>query len=178
MDEVRRRAAAGRGSRWYLNVKADNAPAIRLYERAGLSVEQRGWSMRADWAVLAALPGPTHTLQVEPSTEQVSRFALQQGLDPERLALVRARPGVVFVALRDHAGPCALAAFDPAFPGIYPVAVTRPEHARPLFDALRPHARDPHVNLFVEGNAVLAGALLGAGAKLSFETLRMGASLA
>jgi ribosomal-protein-alanine N-acetyltransferase len=178
MEDVRRRAAAGAGTHWYLNVKADNAPAIRLYERAGLSVEQRGWSMRADWSVLGQLEGPAHALALEPSIDEASRFAHQQGLDPERLALVRARTGVVFVALRDDAGPCALAAFDPAFPGIHPIAVTSPEHARPLFDALLPHARDPHVNLFVEGNAALAEALLGAGAKLSFETLRMGASLA
>jgi hypothetical protein len=85
---------------------------------------------------------------------------------------------VVCVALRDEAGRCALAAFDPALPGIYPIAVTCPEHARPLFDALFPHARQPHVNIFVEGNAALASALRDRGAKLKFEILRMGASLA
>ena len=82
------------------------------------------------------------------------------------------------MALRDEAGTCALAAFDPAFPGIYPIAVTRPEHAKPLLEALRPHARQPHVNVFVEGNAALAEALRNRGAKLHFEILRMGASLA
>ena len=178
MEEVRRRASAKGCTRWYLNVKAENTPAMRLYERSGLSVEQRGWSMLAAWSVLRALQGPTNIRKSEPSPEEVSRFARQHGLDPERLALVRARPGVVFVALRDDAGTCALAAFDPAFPSLYPIAVTRPAHARPLFDALFPHARDPHVNIFVEGNAALAEALHQVGAKLNFETLRMGASLA
>lgn len=91
--------------------------------------------------------------------------------------MVRARPGVVFVALRDETGMCALAVFDPAFPGVYPIAVTRPEHAKPLFEVLRPHARQPHVTVFIEGNEALADALRDRGARLLFEILRMGASL-
>jgi GNAT superfamily N-acetyltransferase len=178
MDEVRRRAVAKGCARWYLNVKANNVPAIQLYERTGLSVEQRGWSVVADWSALETLEGSTGTLRFEPSSEEASQFARQQRIEPERLALVRARPGVVFVALRDEAGTCALAAFDPAFPGIYPIAVTRPEHAKPLFEALLPYAQQPHVNIFVEGNAALADALRKRGAKLHFEILRMGAALA
>jgi GNAT superfamily N-acetyltransferase len=178
IEEVRRRALTGGCSRWYLNVKADNAPAIQLYERSGLSLEQRGWSMVADWSALLALPGSTGALEFEPSAEAMSRFARDHGIDPERLALVRARSGVVFVAQRTDDGTCAIAAFDPAFPGIYPIAVRSPEHARPLFEALRPHARHLHVDIFVEGNAALADALRKGGAKTRFEILRMGASLA
>ncbi len=44
MKELQGRARARGSTRWYLNVKADNAPAIRLYESAGLAIEQRGWS--------------------------------------------------------------------------------------------------------------------------------------
>jgi hypothetical protein len=98
-------------------------------------------------------------------------------MDAERLAQVRARPGVVFVALQEASKPVAFAAFDPAFPGIYPIAVGRSEHARVLFDALHPHANGPHVNIFVEGNAALAKVLRDGGATLSFEILRMGAAL-
>jgi GNAT superfamily N-acetyltransferase len=177
LDEVRRRAVAGHAARWYLNVKANNGPAIRLYERAGLALEQRGWSMVAEWDALRSLPGPTETLMPEPSEEAVSRFARDHGIEAHRLALVRGRPGVVFVALRDQAQTCALAVFDPAFPGIYPVAVARPEHARPLIEALFPYARHPRVAAFVEGNASLAQALRDRGATLQFEILRMGASL-
>jgi GNAT superfamily N-acetyltransferase len=177
IDEVRRRAFTKGCSRWYLNVKADNVPAIRLYERSGLSLEQRGWSMVADWSALLALPGPTGALDVEPSAEAVSQFARDHGIDPERLALVRARPGVAFVALRAEAGTCALAAFDPTGAGIYPIAVGNPEHAQPLFEALFAHALHLRVNLFVEGNDALADALRNGGAKPHFEFLRMGASL-
>jgi hypothetical protein len=177
MEEVRRRAVTKGCSRWYLNVKADNAPAIQLYERSGLSFEQQGWAMVANWSALRALPDSTGTLRFEPSAEAASQFARDHGIDPERLALVCARSGVAFVALRDEAGMCALAAFDPTFPGIYPIAVKHPEHARSLFEALFPHAHHLHVNIFVEGNAALADALRKGGAKLHFEILRMGASL-
>jgi GNAT superfamily N-acetyltransferase len=178
VEEVRRRAMTGGAQRWYLNVKADNAPAIHLYERSGFAVEQRGWSLLADWSSLRSLPTSTGAQRFEPSDEELSQLARQHGIDPERLAQVRARSGVVFAALRDDTGPCAVAAFDPAFPGIYPIAVARPEHARPLFDAFFPHAHHPHANVFVEGNAALADALRKVGAKVVFEILRMGAPLA
>jgi hypothetical protein len=55
--------------------------------------------------------------------------------------------------------------------------VARPEHAGPLFDALFPSAHDPHVNVFVEGNAALADGLRRVGATVDFEILRMGAPL-
>jgi ribosomal protein S18 acetylase RimI-like enzyme len=177
MEEVRRRAVAKGCARWYLNVKADNVPAIQLYERTGLSVEQRGWSIVADWSALKMLEGSTGLVRFEPSAEEASQFAREHRIDPERLALVRGRSGVVFVALRDDTGMCALAAFDPAFPGIYPIAVTRPGYARPLFEALFPYARQPHVNIFVEGNDALSDALRNRGAKLHSEIFRMGAPL-
>jgi ribosomal-protein-alanine N-acetyltransferase len=177
MDAVRARVVAAGSTRWYLNVKKDNAPAIRLYESAGLAVEETGWSMRADWSVLLALPGAADTSQFEPTPDEMTALCGELDVDRERLAVVRARPGNVFVALRDASGPCAFAVFDPAFPGVYPLGAARPEHARPLFDALHPHARAPHLNIFVEGGEALANALLGGGATLTFEILRMGGAL-
>jgi GNAT superfamily N-acetyltransferase len=143
MQELRRRAWAGGCTRWYLNVKAGNAVAIRLYERSGLMIEQRGWALECDWVDLRALEGLGSPVIFEPSAAEVARFARQQTIDPERLAVVRARPGRVFIAMRDTDGICALAAFDPDFPGIYPIAVARVEHARALFEALAPQSRAP-----------------------------------
>jgi hypothetical protein len=163
--------------RCYLNVKADNAPAIQLYERMGLSIEQRGWAFVADWSSLRSTPGSTGAQRFEASSEEVSQLARQHGIDPERLGQVRARPGVVFVTLRNEKGLCAFAAFEPSFPSIYPIAVARPEHAQPLFDAFSPHARDSRTHLVVEGNAALADALRGVGATVTFEILRMAAPL-
>jgi hypothetical protein len=90
--------------------------------------------------------------------------------------MFRARPGVVFAALRNDAGTCALATFDPSFPSICPIAVIHPKHARPLFDAFLPHALHPYVRLCVDDEA-LVKALVLCGAKVEWETLRMGASL-
>jgi GNAT superfamily N-acetyltransferase len=177
MQEVRRLASAKGCTRWYLNVKAENAVAVRLYERSGLTIEQRGWAMVAEWNDLRGLPGATTTVPFDPPEDEVARFGRQHTLDPERIALLRSRPGHVFVALQDHAGLCALAVFNPNLPGIYPIAVSRPEHARSLFDLLAPCAPAPHVNIFTEGNGALAEALKMAGAKLDFEIFRMGASL-
>jgi ribosomal protein S18 acetylase RimI-like enzyme len=176
MEEIRRRTLGKGSTRWYLNVKADNTPAIRLYERVGLSVEQRGWSMRVDWSALRTLEGSTGTWRFAPTLEEASRFARERGIDPERLAMFRARPGVVFAALRNDAGTCALATFDPSFPSICPIAVIHPKHARPLFDAFLPHALHPYVRLCVDDEA-LVKALVLCGAKVEWETLRMGASL-
>jgi len=178
MDAVRGRALAAGATRWYLNVKKDNAAALRLYEKCGLAVESRAWSMRAEWTDLLALPGTSDAAPFEPTESEAGALAARLGIDPARLALVRARVGNVFVALRDDSGGGALGVFDPAFPGIYPIAAARPEIAPVLFAAFYPHARERHVNVVVEGDAALADALLGGGATLAFEILRMGAELA
>jgi GNAT superfamily N-acetyltransferase len=177
MDAMRMRIVAAHATRWYLNVKADNKAAIRLYERVGLAVEQRGWSMSASWSDLLAIAGDTEGRPGDITVDQANQLAVERGIDPERLALVRSRPGTVFVGLRNENGPCALAVFDPAFPGIYPIVVRQPDHARGLFEALFAHARAPHVHLFVEGDAALADSLRAGGVALDFEILRMGAAL-
>jgi GNAT superfamily N-acetyltransferase len=176
MEEIRRRVVARGATRWYLFVKADNEPAIRLYQHVGLALERRGWPTVANWSALKTLECSVGTSTFEPTLEEASRFARDHGVDPERLAIFWARAGAVFVALRDDAGICALATFDPAFPSICPILVTRPEYARPLFDLFFPHAQHPHVHLCVD-DAALADALFKCGAKLEYETLRMGAPL-
>ena len=50
--------------RWYLNVKRDNTPALRLYERCGLAQELESWAMKITWdrvprsEVIDELAGP------------------------------------------------------------------------------------------------------------------------
>jgi GNAT superfamily N-acetyltransferase len=176
MEEVRRRAVGSGAKRWYLFVKVDNGPAIQLYERAGLVVERRGWPMIADWSALKKLEGAAGTWIFEPTLEEASQFARYHGVDPERLDMFRARAGAIFAALRDDAGICALAVFDPAFPSVCPILVTRPEDGRSLFDVFFLHAQHPDVHLCVD-DAALADALYKCGAKLEYEVLRMGGAL-
>jgi len=176
---VRARAVAEGCVRWFLNVKKENAPARRLYDRAGLRVEHEAWPLRAEWSSLLALEGARGAVAsaVSATATDDERLAERFGVDAGRVALARARPGVVVLVLSEQGSPCAFAAFDPAFPGVYPLAVARLDLARPLFDALHPHARHPHVYVTVERDRALADCLRGAGAVLLFEILRMGAPL-
>ena len=176
LEDLRRRARDAGCRRWYLNVKQANAVAIRLYERCGLAIEQEGWTLSATWASLATLPRAAREIETyAPSTDDDARIAPRFGLDVERIARARER-GAVFRAL-GGAVPLGFAAFDPSFPGVYPIRAARPELARALFDALRPFAKHEHVRVFVEADRALADALRGAGATLDFALYRMSGPL-
>jgi GNAT superfamily N-acetyltransferase len=164
-------------SRWYLNVKRDNAPAIRLYERCGLQREHESFALRIGWTQLDGLAGDGEQAAlfgVAPSDDQAigARFAL----DVARITQLRAR-GLVLLGLREASAIAGFAAFDPAFPGVYPFRVARPSLARPLLDALRPYAdlaRFDFVRLTVEADPVLNEALCEVGAELAFALYQMG----
>lgn len=178
MQEVLGRVQAQGCERWYLNVKQDNAPAIALYRRCGMSIEHEGWATRITWANLATLPeapGGTVAYTLEGSDDAVIPASL--GVDAERLALLRTRQDVVLLAVREANEPVAVAAFDPAFPGVYPIRVARPELARSVFDALRPSARHEHVYVTVEGDRALYDRLSTAGGELLHAFYRMSAPL-
>jgi len=89
MEEVRRRVVVEGRTRWYLNVKQDNAVALRLYERCGLAIEQEGWAVSVRWAELAAAPaGPRDAVPFTPSAADDPAIAAL-GVDVEREALLR-----------------------------------------------------------------------------------------
>ncbi len=166
--------AAGEGcTGLYLNVKKDNGPAIRLYDRCGLAVEYESWPVRAEWSTLLALEGPAARAYVAPAEEDrlvEERF----GFPAARIALSRTRPQAVVMAVADGAdGPDGVAAFEPLVPGVYPIACRRPELARALFAALQPHATGSFVYVTVERDRALADHLRLAGAELLFEIVRM-----
>jgi DNA-binding NarL/FixJ family response regulator/GNAT superfamily N-acetyltransferase len=180
LESVRDRAVAEGCVRWYLNVKKDNAVAIRLYERAGMRPELESVTTRLPWASVDSL-GAAVSPGIEafaPTPTDDDAIATVFGLDRERIALLRARPGYVLAALRDRrAAIVGFTAFDPSFPGAYPFRVARPELARMLLEALRPHARHADLIVAVEGDASLAHALVSAGARVEHELVRMGAAL-
>jgi DNA-binding NarL/FixJ family response regulator/GNAT superfamily N-acetyltransferase len=180
MADVRERAIAEGCVRWYLNVKKDNALAIRLYEREGMHRELESATTRLPWTAVDALGAAALTgiEAFEPSPSDDDAIAARFGLDRERIALLRTRSGIVLRALRDaqHA-IVGFTAFDPSFSSAYPFRVARPELARPLFEALRPHARQPDLIVSVEGDAPLTRALVTAGGRVEFELAQMGAAL-
>jgi len=167
--------------RWYLQVKRDNAAAIRLYERCGLRTELESWAMRLAWTQIAALPGPRVTLTVfTPSPDDDAAIAACFGIDVERLARLRSWPGRIFVALREGDELVAFSAFDPTASKAHSFRVARLEIAAPLLDALRGHARPEGpatVHFPVEGDRALVDALVAVGAEIGFEILRMQADL-
>ncbi len=158
---------------WHLNVKADNAPAIHLYEGLGMTVEHRSTALRLAWADIGRMRGAPAVVSIaDPSDDDDLERAF--GLLSGRLAMSRAHPGRVIVQLRDDAcAPAGVACFDPAFPGAYPFCVARPQLAVTLLEALRDHARpaDTHVQIVVEDDDALADALIAAGAGVRMRLL-------
>jgi ribosomal-protein-alanine N-acetyltransferase len=180
VEEVRLRMTASGCTRWYLNVKQDNAPALRVYERAGMTVEREGWSLDTTWAKLDGLPKGDRVAALAPMIvpeRDDATLAQHFGLDPGRLTALRQKPGEVMCAVYDQGVPVGLGAFDPTFPGVYPVCVVRTDVAYTLFQALRPHARHDHVHVTVEGDRTLYEVMCSAGAQLRHAFFRMGAAL-
>lgn len=179
MSAIAARLRARGVSEWCLNVKRDNAPAIRLYGRCGMRVAYESTAMRIAWENVARLPLETEPAVVRPlapeDDEAVERaFDLPRG----RLASRRAADRVVLIATaRD--GRIAVAAFDPAFPGAFPFRAERATLARPLLEAMRAHARAEHdfVRVVVEADAPLAFALRDAGAETLVEMFHLRGAL-
>jgi GNAT superfamily N-acetyltransferase len=168
--------AAGIG-RWCLNVKPENAAALRLYRGLGLGVRYHSHALRLPWTLVDALaaddePASVRTLTAADDEEIARRFALPAG----QLARARERGRLLFtVAAAPEGPPLGFAVFDPGFPGAFPFRVQRPALAAPLLRALRTHARDlgQPMGLVVEDDPALARLLLAAGASLRHEVLHM-----
>lgn len=179
LAEVKARALGEGCARWFLNVKQDNASALRLYERVGFARVLEGWSVETTWEALATMPGEGGGATVRPlepsdDAEAAARF----DVDAERIAQLRGRRGEVLLQVREAGALVAFAGFAPAYPGVFPVRVARAELARALFDGLRPHATAPRLHVFVEGNRPLYELLVASGARLEHALFRMEARLA
>lgn len=180
MSALRARAIADGCTRWFLNVKQENVPAIRVYERAGMSREAEGWTLRMPWSALTKLPDvdpALHVTTVTPDAAEDAALAARFGLDAARLGSLRNRRGVVLLVTKGEGRHGAFAAFDPVFPGIYPIRVEHPMLAKPLMQAFVPHAKHDYTNVWVEENHALRDVLVGAGAEQQFSIYRMSSAL-
>jgi len=180
MDVAASRLRAAGCSRWGLNVRVGNDPAMRLYEQCGLTVTYRATALRFDWARIADLPREAAVARaraVDPTEDAAieSAFALATG----RLESLRRRPGWVILGLVASRGgadlPAGVACFDPTFPGASPFRVARPELAAPLLEAMRAQGRpeDTHVRLVIEADDAVTAALEAAGAEVKLVALHM-----
>lgn len=161
---------------WDLNVRPDNNPAIRLYERSGLRAQYRSTALSLSWDRLAALPGPQVAVVVrvvQPPEDQ--RFERTLRLLPGQLSSGRSLPGRVIVGLLQGAddAPVGVAVFDPDFPGASCFRVAHPSFAAALLAGVRTHALAHHllVALFVEEDEATVKVLIAAGATVRLEAL-------
>jgi len=156
---------------WHLNVKLDNAPAIRLYEKLGMEIEHRSTVVRVPVARIGELPrAPAAVLPVAPDEDDDIERTLD--LLAGRIAMTRKRPGRLLFQLRDGGcAPVGFASFDPALPGAMPFRVARPELAGTLLGALVPHTRSPWIQLVVEDDPMLRDAVLAIDADVRLELL-------
>lgn len=176
MAAMRQRfAEAGIGA-WNLNVKPDNQPARRLYERCGMHAQYRSTALGLRWELLPSLPGPVVAVAarvVQPAEDD--RFERALGLLPGELHSGRALPGRVVVGLVHGADstPAGVAVFNPSFPGAYPFRVAHPSYSAALLAGMRPHALPQHdwVGMFIENDDAAVAALVAAGATVRLEAL-------
>ncbi len=155
-----------------LNVKPENVPAIRLYEREGLAFK---YASAAHRFTFSALPGHpvegvrARVLTANRDAEAESLFGLPDG----QLAMARALPGRVVLGLFRGTGEpeiAGLASFDPGFPGSFPFRVTSPDLVPALLDGCRAHARKDTMNVIVEDAPEVSAwfARQGAPARMEF----------
>jgi GNAT superfamily N-acetyltransferase len=174
MNALAERARAAGFARWMLNVKPENVAARALYERCGMHVAFASVSMRLEWRDAAQLPAsPARTRILDPADD--ASFEHELRLLPREIAGFRSLPGRMILGAEHEGAAVAFAAFDPAFPGASTFRARRPEHARALLDAMRPHALPDvgHVFLFVEDDPALEAELARAGATPVMRALRM-----
>jgi ribosomal protein S18 acetylase RimI-like enzyme len=178
LEHARAAARAAGCSRWYLNVKRDNAPALRLYERVGFRFELETVSMKLQWANVPLVD--VRERLIDDRADEDAHIAELFTIPAARVAHFRGRGTFRLVTLRDDDDAIlAFAAFSPSHPGAATFCARRPDLAIPLLGAMRRHA-DPQfdfVRVTVEGDMPLVDAVLDLGAERSFEILRLGAAL-
>ncbi len=184
MAEVATRLRAAGCTRWCLNVKPDNRPALKLYTGVGLGRAYESQALRLAWDNLPALPlceRPLEAHVVEPGEDSALEAAF--GLPAGSLSSWRGASDFVILALRDAGAPylarLGVCRFSPSFPGAAPFRVSSPELARPLLAGMRRYALPAHteVQLLVEDDPALTRALLAAGAYVRLEIVHMEGAL-
>jgi L-amino acid N-acyltransferase YncA len=174
MQAAASRMRAAGVTAWCLNVKADNTPAIRLYEGLGMSVAYASTVVRIAWVDVLRLPADAPGV-VASVTEAADDDELERvfGLATGRLVAQRARGGRVILQLREGGAAAGVACFAPEFPGAYPFRVARPELAGVLLGGMQPHARpsDSWVQLTADDDRALVTTLVAAGGHVHLELL-------
>lgn len=178
MAAMRARFVAADATTWRLNVKADNAAAIALYEAFGLRIEYRSTLLRlASDAPALAVPAGLTLCEVRPDDDAIAepRFKLLAG----QLASARAKSGRMLLGLRRDGELVGLGVFMPAVPGAFPFRTVEPKLGPPFLQLLRPLAAagKPWIQVTTEGDDALASAISSSGARVSMQLLHLSSPL-
>ncbi|MFO0562763.1 MAG: GNAT family N-acetyltransferase [Polyangiales bacterium] len=183
MGAIAAKLRASGCTRWCLNVKVDNEPALRLYERFGMRRAYESHALRLAWDRVSALP-ETHEIivarELVPSDDAAIEAAWE--LPRGQLAQFRQMKGQRVLGLFDEADPSrsklGVARANPGHPGVFPFRVGRVEYARTLIEAARPlfDQRAP-LGVVVEDDAALAALLLSLGAERKMHLAHMRGSI-
>jgi GNAT superfamily N-acetyltransferase len=181
MAAVRAQAIAAGCTRWYLNVKRDNAAAIRLYERCGLRVAFAAAALEIPWTVADALPRTPGVTGDLVAPDEDAAIGARFGHTADRMTWLRTAGRRTMVVARAAADSVVgFAAFDPHHPGATPFTVASPDHAGDLLAACRPYAlhdRFAFIRITAEDDAALTALLVAAGAIVQFEMFQLAAPL-
>lgn len=156
--------------RWALYVKQDNATAIALYRRCGMSISQPVMNLTLRRDSIAALPAsPVTVTPLADGEEAVLERALD--LPAGRLARDRTLPGWRLFQAREGEVPVGLIGFDPAANAAWRLRARDAGVMRALFEAVAPEEATVRVNL--EGRADLVDQLIALGAEVTLALFRM-----
>lgn len=163
-------------TKWCLNVKVDNVPAIRLYERMGMRRAYESHALRVPWERAALLPTSTSELSTrEIAAHEDAAIETAWELPKSQLSHWRAMAGQHLLGLFTGDGQCAgFARANPKHPGVFPFRVREVGHARALIEAARPlfDTRQP-LSVVVEDDLALAEFLLTNGAERKMHLAHM-----
>ncbi len=163
-------------TKWCLNVKVANVPAIRLYERVGMRRAYESHALRVPWERAALLPSSSAEVSArEIAAHEDAGIEAAWELPKSQLSHWRAMAGQHLLGLFAANGECVgFARANPRHPGVFPfrvrdVGLARAliEAARPLFDTSQP------LSVVVEDDLALAEFLLANGAERKMHLAHM-----
>jgi len=161
-------------TRWALNVKEENAPAIALYRALGMEVAFVIEVLHIDASQWAALPAGSAIVEAFDANEDFDvedTFHFDRG----RIGRFREMPGRLSLRAREVDGIVGVAGFDPTFPGAPMFRARDAGVARSLLEQMSAHTKPEAgpLRIVLEDDADLARALVSAGGEREMKLLRM-----
>jgi GNAT superfamily N-acetyltransferase len=161
-------------SRWCLNVKPDNQPALALYRGLGMETQYESSVIRFPWSLLEAWQEVLGEFELAtPSPESDPAIESSFSMSSGRLESRRKSGDFVLLGIKEEEQWVACAAFSPDHPGAFPFKVKRPELALALLRGLREHATKPNMQIVVEDDPELVAFLLEQNASLYMRILHL-----